>query len=328
MVPTFINDKQGNILLNPVKRFVKGGILAPASTAVPVAAPAKSGSNNGRVAPIILQAPTDGAVEIFSLMGQQQAANPAVPADVTARARVSIQETFRGNRRFMNQSILCDHVFGTPQHPMQLPESIFLEPDQTLRFEFENGSTNGAATSFYFGCERRKFQTVNVADGLVEKLIIKNRVEKDVFYPFWLSHGSDFVTLSASARQTIFFNNTQDQWLLVWYAMATALTTGVAGDVTELFEAEWLDARTQRPLQNQPMTLNTGFGTGALPYVFPTAWLIEPESQIQCNLKNLVTDQSTDVSISLCGCAAYAHELPSMAARIHQARALPPLPGL
>ena len=318
-VPTFITDKQGNVSLNPVKNFVRGTILSPASTAVPVAAAAKV-TNPGVSAPIILQAPTDGAIEIFSCMGAQRS---GVAADITNRFAVSLQETGRGQRTLMNQPVLCNHVFGTPGQPYFLNESIFLEPDQTLQAIFYNQSTSGLS-SFDFGFEARKFQTVNVADQMVNDYIEKMRLEKNIFYPFWLTNDSP-ISLSSNGTGVAYFTNTKDQWLTIWDVMATAITAGNAGDTTELFSAEILDPRTARPLQNQPFTLNTGFGTGSLPYKNPTGWLIEPQSQVQIYLKNLVTNGATDVYITF-GCqAAYSHEVPQQMTRIYKSRALPVL---
>lgn len=321
-IPTFLNAPDGSVTLNPAKNFIKGTVLAPGSGSVPVVVAAKA-TNDGQSIPIILQAPTDGAIEILSMMGAQRS---GVAADIINRFKVTIQETGRGQRQLMNRSILCNHVFGTsPGQPYFLPESIFLEPDQTLQCIFYNASTSGSS-SFDFACEACKYQTVNVADATVDRLIRKNRFEKDIFYPFWLTADSH-IQIPAGGSAVAYFTNTKDQWLVLWNAMATAISSGVAGDTTEFFSAEILDPRTARPLQNQPFTLNTGFGVAGLPYRFPTGWLIEPESQIVVYLKNLVTDQPTDVYMTFGGTAAYSHEMPGQMNNIFQSRPLPKLIG-
>jgi hypothetical protein len=315
MIPSIISIN-GDLYLNQVRNFVKGCVIAPRSTSIPVVV-----AQGAQSPPIILEAPTDGAAEIFSLMGQQDA---SVASGCTNRFTVTLNETFRGNRQLMNLPILCNHVFGTPGNPFFLCESLFLEPGQTLQAIFRNPAGSGGSSSFRFGMEARKLQTTNVANKNVQNLIQVNRNEKNRFYPYWLTNDSA-ISLAQSAKGVAYFTNTLDQWLLIQYAMATAITTGVEGDTTELFTCELFDPRTDRPLQNQPFTLNTGFGDAQFPYVFPTPWLIEPQSQIKANLANLVTDASTEIYITFHGVAAYAHELPSEMKRIYQSQQLQPI---
>lgn len=317
MIPSFLNTPAG-ILLNPSRQYCKGNILVPASTAIPVATAAKSGANDGRTPPISVESTVDACNEIFSLVGIQ---TTGTNADVTARCKVAISDTCKGQRSMMNRPVLCNHVFGSNEFPFFLSESIFLEPSQTLQFEFFNGSTAGSA-SFRFMLESRKMQEVNLTRKDIAEEIRKNRRDKEIFYPFWLTQTQD-ISLGAGGRGVAFFYNTLDQWLSLNYAMASAITTGVAGDTTELFSCEILDPWSQRPLQNQPLVRTCQFGTAQQPYVLPSPWLIPPDGQIQINLNNLVTDQATDVFITFHGVAMYDHPTPAMMREIYKVQQVP-----
>lgn len=318
MIPSLINTGQG-LTLNPIRQYVKGVIVVPASAQIPVATAAQSGVVVGRSAPVIVESGTDCCTEIFSFMGDQDS---SVAAAVSARFACEIIETFRGQRRLMNREILCDHLFGSPQNPFFLSESLFLEQKQTLAFNFINRSTAGAA-SFRFALEGRKFQNVNLTHRLLQQEIELQRRWKDVLMPFWLTTDAA-VSIAASSNAIAFATTTQDQWFMITGAMASAITTGVAGDTQEYFTAKLFDPRTDRPLQNQPVSMNCGFGTASFPYVFPTPWLIEPQSQIKIELSNLITDQATEVFITFCGVSMYSHKTPDLMNNIYKTRPLSP----
>lgn len=294
MIPTFKKMPDGSLIVDPLTRYVKTGLLVPSPASVPLVIGA-----NGQSPPISIESPQDSAGEILYLQGEHDA---GVNADVSARMEcVILDQAFR--RDCMNRSILVNHVFGSAQTPFFLKESVFLQPQQILQFSFFNRSAAGA-TSFRFAATQRKIQNSVFAHPEMNEYIRQAWTRKTFLQPFWFTTDNP-VTVPAGGTVNSFFTNTNDRFVVFWYLIGSAITTGVAGDTQEIFSFRFFDAKTDRLMMNQPVTLNTGCGTAGFPYMLPAPWLLEPSTQIRVEFRNLITDQPTQIFMTLCGVANY-----------------------
>lgn len=301
MIKRWITAPNGAVILNPLIRYVKGGLIIPSSNQVPLTiAAAPSATVPTRSAPIIIEAGQDGPAEIFSTIGQHGASDAAA---VQARLSCVItDDVYR--RQYMNRDILCNHVFGNNLQPFDMKETTFLQPQQTMQFVFLNNSTAGAS-SWRFALAHRKFQSTGLTTPETQNWVREQVKRKCMLNSFWLT-STDPVSIPANGKNTTsLFKNTPDKWLCLFYIMATGLTTGVAGDTTELFNFTIFDPKNYRPYMNSPVTLNTGCGTARFPYVLPQPIFMEPNSTMQVLFNNLVTDAATEVFFTFYGVASY-----------------------
>jgi len=294
MYPTLKKMPDGSVIVDPVKRYVKNCLLVPDATNTPIVIAA-----NGQSPPISLEAPQDSVCEGLYFQGFH---GPAVAADVRNRMEVELFDQAWG-RLCMNRPVLVDHVFGTQLNPFYLKESFLLQPQQVLRTQFFNRSAAGA-TNFQPALTGSKIQYSDLTTGYANKFVAENWTRKTFLQPFWITTDAA-VTVPASGTVTAFMTNTRDKTLVLYYAMARAITTGVAGDVQEIFTTQVLDGKTQRPYQNNPVTLNTGWGTGTFPYVLPHPIILEQSTQLQITITNLITDQPTEVFLTFHGVGCF-----------------------
>lgn len=310
MLPVFVKDNKGNIYLNELVRYVKGTIIVPASSQIPVVSPAAaSAAVPGFSPPVIVEGSEDGFSEIYSFMGEHGAADNS---DVTNRLAVQITDN-AWRRRLMNRDVLADHVFGNNLQPLFVPESIFLEGQQTMTFQFTNNSTAGSS-NFRFALEARKFQATALSNSKVIEFLRDMRQRKAQLYPFWQTSDSA-VSIPAGGTVDSFFTIDRTHTVLVLTAMGRALTTGVAGDTQEKALVELFDPETDRPLQNQPVAFNCAAGTSRFPYVFPTGWLCPPNTKIHARFTNLITDQATEIFFTFHGVGCFGGEIPLAASQ-------------
>lgn len=301
MIKRLIKSKRdGAIFLSPLVRYVKGGVIVPAQAQFPLTVAAGAAGNPTQAIPVTIQGSEDAVTEIFSLMGAQDA---GTLADVTNRFTVQITDTAWTGRRYMNRPILANHVFGSRLQPFFLMESIVLEQQQAMQFQFFNASVAGAA-NWRMALEMRKFQRTALEFQEVQKWAGEQRIRKAFLYPFWQTTDAA-VTIPAGGTSEAFMSNTSDLWLYLFVAMAQGISTGVAGDLQEMFTVEVFDAKTKRPLQNSPISLNNFGGSSNFPYPLPTPIMVEPTTQIQLRLRNLITDQPTEAFITFAGIAHY-----------------------
>lgn len=295
MLPTF-KRIGANWVVDPLNRYVKGGVLSPAGTALPIVVAANSQSPA-----IMIEAPQDAACEALYLQG----ANGGVAADIQNRFEVEVFDP-AWRRGYMNRSILANHVFGSGQTPFYLKESAFLQPQQGLQFQFFNRSAAGPS-SFRFGATARKVQQAEFSQNYMDAFIADHWSRKTLLQSFWFTTDNP-VSIPANGRGTAFLTNTKDRFCVFFYLMGQGLTTGVAGDTQELFSFELFDPKTERPMQNAPITLNCGAGTAGFPYILPAPILMEPNTQMKINFRNLITDQATEAFLTFYGVACYTGE--------------------
>ncbi len=209
------------------------------------------------------------------------------------------------NRSFMNRSVPVKHVFGTKRKPLYLCEAPLLEVDQTLLFQFHNHSLTAPA-SFAPIAEGRKWQDESLRRPEVAQFIDGLRTRKTLVMPYWLTLDDGVVNLTAGQTNvTKFFTLTGDLTFVIFNVYGNAYSAGAAGNTQELVGIQLYDAKTQRSLFVQDMTLNTVCGTSENPFVLPTPWIVEPQTQIRAVLSNLVTDATTNFWMTFHGVALY-----------------------
>ncbi len=226
-----------------------------------------------------------------------------IVADVRDRMTVEINDT-AWQRMLMNRPVIVNHVFGSARKPLFLRETSLLETNQTLRFKFFNNSMSGPG-SFALSTEAVKYQTEAAKRQDVQAFITKERKRKTWFQPYWLTLDDGFVTIPANQQATKFLTCTGDITLVLFYVYGQVLTNGASGNTQEKVQIELFDDKTGRAMQNQPFTLNTGCGTPENPFILPTPWIVEPQSQIKARFTSLITDQPVDVFLTFHGAAFY-----------------------
>lgn len=311
-IPTMVEGERGSLYLNTLRDYIRGVLIFPSSGSVPATPAARSGSANGIAPSVVIEAPPDAWLEIFSLFGVNTA---GTNSDVIARQCVTITDYITGQRAYMRRPINVTHVFGTQKNPLYLDdpysEPILIPPNGVLRFDFLNPSSSGAG-SFSFAAEGRKINVEAFKDPKlkadVDALFARRRKVSPVWMPLYTDAGSTAlnvpgINLASSGigySQFITFNNSPAQ-VMITRIMGSAITAGAAGDTTELFSLDLYDGRTYRKLNTQPITLNTGCGTAGFPFILPTPIVIDSNQVVKATLTNLVTDGATDVMISLQG---------------------------
>lgn len=197
---------------------------------------------------------------------------------------VSIQDQ-AWRRRLMNRDVTQIHVFGDNQKPLFLKESLLLETDQTLIADFTNYDTTGAA-SFAPIMEGRKWQMEALKDKDVYNFIGGLRDRKQFIQPYWLTLDKGWSTLLSGASSNEFMTCTGDITLFLFNLYAQAFKDSDGSDVSDSVTVQFVDAKTQRAIQVQPMPLDTIGGTAQNPMRLPTPWIVEPQTQIRLTLVN------------------------------------------
>lgn len=301
MLPAWIEAPDGQRYLNQLKRFVKGGILVPGPNLNPATTPA-AGVDPGLSPTVTVQGMQDAACEIYSMMGRHATTDNA---DVVRRLQVEITDQ-RYLRRLMNRPVLANHVFGTGQYPIYMYETIMLEAQQNLVYQFINPSAAGDS-HFQFALEHRKFIDSNVNQAFLTRWLKENRKRKELLYPFWLT-SNNAVSVPASGTRDVFFTTTQDIMLVLFEVWCDFITTGVAGDLQEGLTFEFFNPKNGRPLQNRPVSLNCCAGrsqTNPIAYKLPCPLMVEPASNMLVRMTSLITDQPTEVFMTFFGVAYF-----------------------
>ncbi len=300
-IATWIRDRNGSLYLNQALRYVKGNIAVPQDE--PIVTPAATlvaGTLNPGLSPVqIIDSPEDSLSELYLWTGSH---DTGTPADVQNRLEVQITDT-TWRRRLMNRPILANHVFGTRLRPFRMLKTLFLEAQAVLQLQFSNRSTVGIS-NFRISAGGTKFQASAMLTKRVTEHIKITRHQSLYLQPYWLT-SNEAVTIPAGGSVDAFFDNTRDIYNALFQIMAQAITTGAAGDTQEIFSFEIFDAATERPLQNQPVTMNTGTGTAEFPYDLPTPICMDPRTQLRVRFTNLITDQPTEVFFTFHGVAGY-----------------------
>lgn len=237
-------------------------------------------------------------------------ATTAINTDVQQRMTCLIQD-MAYQRYLMNNAVPVLHIFGDNQKPCFMAETLFLQKNQVLRFQFFNNSTL-AGGSISFAMEARKW-LIEAAENYPEVAQrIKGLITRKTFIsPYWFTfdilsgNANPKVTLPANGGVDAFMTNTGSNYLFLFYAYGHGISSGVAGDTQEKFTFAIHDGETSRPLtgQGQDVTLNTGLGTAQNPFWLNHPIIVKPRNNLRFKLKNLITDASTDAYITLGGVA-------------------------
>lgn len=322
MIPRWVKNQNG-LYLNDLIRYAKGGIITTSQDRTPVVVAAAPSATIPSQAPaVIIEAPPDSTCELFSAMGEHDA---GVDPDVAARMSVLITDTAY-RRRLMNRQIPVNHVFGiggaqsdnnvVGSAPFFLRESLLLEPQQTMSMDFFNNSMAGA-TAFRFAFEMRQFQSTVLSRKQVSDYLYAEKKRKTLLQPYWLTSDQS-IRLASGGAGIAFFSNTRASYFIWLGTIATFIPNagGGAGDTVEGFTVQMFDAKTERPLQNQPVVRSCCCGSAAFPFMNATGLIMEPNTRMQWNLANLITGPSVDVFITLVGVLAYDLPNPFEAHRI------------
>ncbi len=188
-------------------------------------------------------------------------------------------------RRLMNKNVPAIHVFGDNQKPLFLKESSLLEQDQTLLYEFFNYDT-AATASFAPITEGRKWQIEAKKTESVFNFLQGLRDRKQFIQPYWLTLDNHWSALGTGANADAFLTCTGDITLFLFNLYAQAFADSGGADVSDTVTAQFIDAKTQRAIMNQPVPLSCIAGTAQNPMRLPTTWIVEPQTQIKVNFVN------------------------------------------
>lgn len=298
MIATWRVDKDQQIYLNQVKRYVKGSLLVPQATQNPITTLAATAAGRTPSIPAIVEADASSVMQVWSMMGLDSSA-----AEVKERFSVVIDDVV-WRRSLMNRDVLVQHIFGNAQTPGRLHQPIFLEGQQTLKFNFFNNSLAGDDT-FKFALEATKYQESSLTNQDITAGIGNVRAKSRYFTPFWLTTDAP-LTVADGGTADAFLTVTKDISFLGVEIIASVISTGRAGNTQESIQFTLFDAETERPLMNQPVTLNTGTGTVGFPFKLPTGWLLRPNTRVRLTVTNLITDAPVEVFFTIAGISCYA----------------------
>lgn len=305
-IDTFLFDKQDRVWLNPQRKYVNSCVVVPDTAYASVTTAAKVGTTPGQSAPIIFEGAQNSVTELEATVGEHLSTDNS---DVQARLSVLLDD-IAYRRQLMNRDILSQHVFGNQLRPIPLKETILLESQQNIRAYFLNNSTAGIS-HFRPSFRALKVEASEVTKELCTQIANQARIRKSFLHPFWFTTDAP-VSVPLSSTKTAFLTNTRDKDLVAFYVMMSVITTGVAGDTQEKVSFEIYDAGTQRPWQNQPVTMNCGAGVGStfgnLPYVLPQPGVIPANQQLRVDFTNLLTDAAVEVFFTLFCIARYTGE--------------------
>lgn len=142
-VPTFIQDEQGRIVVNPKKQFIQPFELGIDDPNHVVALTA--GQRRG---PFPMTAQADGPIELFyvKVLVKDAQASPLTTYDIDWFL------DHPGKRKsFMNQDIPLLATAGDAGRPYVLPETIFIPAIQSLNVTLENRDVAGRQVELLFG---------------------------------------------------------------------------------------------------------------------------------------------------------------------------------
>ena len=234
-----------------------------------------------------------------------------IPADATGKNRLTCMiQDMAYQRYLMNNPVPVVHLFGDNQKPSMLCENLFLQINQAMRFQFYNWSTTAPA-SIGFAMEARKWQLEAVNNYPEVAARIKGLLARKTFIsPYWLTFdintpGQALVTIPANGSANGMMTNTGSNTLFLFFAYGHAIINGdgSAGDLGEIFSFAINDGETNRPYQNQEVTLNTGLGTAQNPYWMPHPIILKPRNLLRIKTTNLITNNTVDAFITLGGVA-------------------------
>jgi hypothetical protein len=315
-LPTLLRNKQKSLLMNPAWNTVKDGIIVPPAQAIAIPA-ATSALNLGQASDQIIEAPSDGYCELYALIG----ALTSSTASVLDRILVMFRDTGIVERRLMNRPVQFNHIFGSAANPMYIrcedgSQSLWMDPLQILLITLINSSAADTATASLAGMFT-KYQLKSMEIARVKKYVNDSRARYRQITPYWWTMDQNItgqnvagVTIAAGSTVDCYFTGPSDVELSLTSVTATAIpaSAGGAGDTGEKFTAQFWDARTDRPYQNQPLTLNTGFGTPSFPHYFDVPIVVPPTYKVRSRFTNLITDRAIDLFVTFHGVANYNYE--------------------
>jgi hypothetical protein len=313
MLPTLVYGPSKEILLSRLAGQLEGHIFVPRSAQNPITVPAAAGAVSGLSSMVVANCPEDG----WLLLSDLACTLGGTSADAQARTMIEIFDNTTYQRSLSNRPVLVNHVFGNVTNPFFMEEygaPLLLHPQQDLVWRFTNPSTAGTCIpTVRFNALKVKLPALS--DARLAKLMAEEKQKSQQITPYWLVMDSNIpsqtqvpgVQLAAGASNVeVYFTNKNDVTLVLGACMFSAVkAAGGTGDAQELFSFEAFDARTQKPLQSQPVPSNCGAGTAAFPYLLQTPIFVAPNQYLKMRLNNLMTDRTLDVFFTWFGVAVY-----------------------
>ncbi len=205
-------------------------------------------------------------------------------------------------RQLMNRDVPAMHVFGSPQKPSFLKESLLLELDQTLLLKFLNYSTSNA-NFFQPMTEGRKWQYTALQRKNVAAYIAGLQERKRILQPYWMTLDNGWIDIPAGQTVTQFFTCTGDITCVLFNLMGTVVSQAWA--ISAIDPAfQMFDAKTGRALQIGEQYFSSGVGSAENPFILPQPLVVEPQTQIKVQIRN-PGDTTIRVMMTFHGSAAY-----------------------
>lgn len=308
-VPALIEDPRGAVYLNPAAEQTGGGYLVPsaATLAIPARVANVPGNNFTQI-----ESSSNAYEEVLSMYGPYSEGSTN-----HNRTLVSIKDGAHTERSLQNRAINLLHVFGTINNPFFLDDawtrSLMLKPQQLYTLKFYNTGLLTTLTLDMPALESTRIfgGAVNQAKDLLQDVTLKESDAVEV-YPYWFTMQNDITNRYGTPGLQLaagdvgvaqFFNNRDDIVLVMTSILATAITSGVAGDTEAVAAYELFTAYDQQPLQDQPVAFNCGAGIGSFPHRLSCPFVIQPKDQFEVKFTNLITDATTDVFFTFFGVA-------------------------
>lgn len=263
MLPTYIKQPDGTVLVNPAKRYVKPYWLTTEPVTVALGAGATS-------APTTMPIDTQGHFEAFYAMTER-----------TGAATLTIFDP--GTSRFMmNREIHIDTIVSglsgnAAQRPFIWPESYFFNVEDAGRsvvVQFRD--LTGAPNDIRFSLHGRRFYSKEAPPEIYKKMYeyFGRRERTNVYF---LTTDND-VQIPANGNAVAPCRVTDEGDFEIF--KVCAVSDGP-------FEVTIRDRGSGRALMNNAVTDTLSAGNAEFPFIFVEPWLVERNYQIQLEFTDL-----------------------------------------
>lgn len=296
-IPTFVRDPRGRVLINPAKDYMRPFEFRMDSPNAIITLAAGE-----QLGPFLMTARHDGPIEVFYIK-----ANVYNSADVpvtTTDMRVLIEHPGKmgTGKQYMNRPIRLFTIVGDAGRPYVLPETIFIQAQQSLNWTFFNDDS--AERKVEIVCGSVKFYPQRATPKIAEDLLsYMDRRERT--YTYWQTTDEAVVIDASDTDFDAFFTSPDDADLEIFKLTAH-------GDGA--FRAQIKDGQTDEGITVGKVhgsllfggrvvtALSGGLGGsgGMYPARWPTTWLQRRSVKGQFVIDNL-TAQENELSLVLGG---------------------------
>lgn len=204
-------------------------------------------------------------------------------------------------RDFMNRPIHIRNIAGTAQLPLRLREPLYFPSRHNVLAEFAKLTGGAVYTRFYMHgptvCAYDPILEKYPEDGNRLRTFIKRWNERlRYIQPIWLT--TDISDVTMTSGQTVTYEIKIGDDACVEIFGMTAVATGN-------FSLEISEVETKTTIANTAITQTNGVGTGQLPFIFPTPYLIRHGARLRLRFTDLSAGSNT-VYMCLYGRKIYA----------------------